>query len=49
MLTKFLIAIVCFVLAFVVLATAGVDYAGLIALAIGIVAFLVAPRRVDRL
>lgn len=47
MLTKFLIALVVFIIAFIVLAMAGVDFAGLIALAIGIVAFLVAPIRVQ--
>lgn len=47
MLTKFLIAVVILILAFVVLAATNVDHAGLIALAIGIVAFLVAPTRVQ--
>lgn len=47
MLTKFLIALVVFIVVFIVLAMAGVDFAGLIALAIAIVAFLVAPTRVQ--
>lgn len=49
MLTKLLVALVIFVLAFVVLALVGVPYAALIALAIGIVAFLVAPTSVNRM
>lgn len=49
MLTKFLVAIAIFIVLFVVLALAGVPYAGLIALAGGIIAFIMAPARTTRL
>lgn len=47
MLTKFLIAVVVLIFAFILLLTIGIEHAGLIALAIAIVAFLVAPTRVQ--
>lgn len=48
MLSKFLVAVIVFIIAFVVLAAVNVAHAGLISLAIAIAAFLFAPRDANR-
>jgi len=45
MLSKLLVALLVFILCIVVFTLAGLPFAGLIALAVGIIAFLVAPAR----